>query len=69
MRVSDLKAFIKPGVHVHLIGIGGVSMSPLAEELHTFGLKVTGSDMSDGPAVARLRSIGIPVYILSLIHI
>ena len=63
MSVSDLKAFIKPGMHAHLIGIGGVSMSPLAEELLACGLKVTGSDISDGPAVAHLRAIGIPVSI------
>lgn len=27
----DFKNFLKPGVRVHLSGIGGVSMCPLAE--------------------------------------
>ena len=28
----------------HLVGIGGVSMSPLAEVLHGAGVRITGSD-------------------------
>ena len=43
----DFKNFLKPGVRVHLSGIGGVSMCPLAEVLHGMGLCVQGSDMSD----------------------
>ena len=30
--------------HIHLIGIGGVSMSAIAETLNNWGYKVTGSD-------------------------
>ena len=47
----------------HLIGIGGVSMSPLAEVLAEAGLIITGSDMNDGANVEHLRSLGIPVVI------
>ena len=47
----------------HLIGVGGVSMSPLAEVLSEAGLVITGSDMSDGKNVAHLRSLGIRVMI------
>lgn len=46
-----------------MVGIGGVSMSPLAEILCSMGLKVTGSDMNDGEAVERLRGLGITVKI------
>ncbi|MGE4484987.1 MAG: UDP-N-acetylmuramate--L-alanine ligase [Oscillospiraceae bacterium] len=63
MIISDLEKYMKPGVHCHLIGIGGVSMSPLAEVLFGQGLLVTGSDMNDGPSVQHLRSLGIPVTI------
>ena len=55
--------YIRPGRRVHLSGIGGVSMCPLAEVLHRMGLQVQGSDMSDSPTVAHLRSLGIPVAI------
>ena len=37
--------FTKP-VNVHFMGIGGISMSGLAEILHDRGFKVTGSDRS-----------------------
>ena len=57
----DIHTYLKPGVRVHLAGIGGVSMCPLAEVLRGMGLTVQGSDMSDGPSVQRLKSLGIPV--------
>lgn len=47
----------------HLIGVGGVSMSPLAEVLSGAGLVITGSDMNDGKNVEHLRSLGIRVMI------
>jgi len=46
-----------------MVGIGGVSMSPLAEILFGMGVNITGSDMNDSPAVERLRSIGIDVSV------
>ncbi len=60
---SNIRDFIRPGCRVHLCGIGGVSMSPLAEVLHTMGLQVHGSDMQESPTVVRLRSLGIQVAI------
>ena len=59
-RIHD---FIVPGKRAHLVGIGGVSMSPLAEVLHGEGLIITGSDMKDSPTVERLRGMGIDVTI------
>ncbi len=47
----------------HLVGIGGVSMSPLAEVLAEAGLIITGSDMNDGTNVEHLRSKGIRIAI------
>ena len=48
---------------VHFIGIGGVSMSALAEMLKTNGYTVTGSDIKESEAVKRLKNNGIEVYI------
>ncbi len=47
----------------HLVGIGGVSMSPLAEVLAEAGLIISGSDMNEGENVRHLRSLGISVSI------
>ena len=61
MNVSDFAKFVQPGKKGHLIGIGGVSMSPLAEVLLDMGLNITGSDNSESATVQHLRSIGISV--------
>ena len=60
---TKIQHYIAPGRRVHLSGIGGVSMSPLAEVLHSMGLAVQGSDMSDSAAVERLRGMGISVAV------
>jgi UDP-N-acetylmuramate--alanine ligase len=59
----DINTMMVKGKCVHLAGIGGVSMSPLAEVLLRRGMKVQGSDMNDSAAVEHLRSLGIPVAI------
>ncbi|MBQ1459559.1 MAG: UDP-N-acetylmuramate--L-alanine ligase [Oscillospiraceae bacterium] len=59
----DITCYMRPGVRVHLAGIGGVSMCPLAEVLNGMGLAVQGSDMNDSPTVAHLRSLGIDIAI------
>ena len=60
---TKIQSYIAPGRRVHLSGIGGVSMSPLAEVLHSIGLLVQGSDMSESESVQRLRSMGIQVTV------
>ena len=60
---TKIQQFIAPGRRVHLSGIGGVSMNPLAEVLPSMGLAVQGSDQSDSKPVERLRSLGIPVAV------
>ena len=59
----DILSYILPGRRAHLVGIGGVSMAPLAEVLHGEGVLVTGSDAHESKTVAHLRSLGIPVTI------
>lgn len=51
------------GQRVHMIGIGGSSMSGLAEMLQKEGYIVTGSDANDSHAAKRLRLSGIPVSV------
>ena len=60
---TPIRDYIVPGKRVHLVGIGGVSMCPLAEVLRGMGLTVQGSDMTDSDTVKHLRSLGIPVAI------
>ncbi len=48
---------------IHFVGIGGIGMSGLAELLHNQGYRVTGSDLREGPSVARLRGLGVAVAI------
>lgn len=48
---------------VHFIGIGGVSMSGIAELLKDKGYAVTGSDRGTNKYIAHLEYIGIPVTI------
>ncbi len=54
--------FDKPE-HIHFIGIGGISMSGLAEVLLGAGFTVSGSDAGDSPLIARLRSLGADIAI------
>ena len=63
MTVSDFFPYLKPGKKAHLVGIGGVSMSPLAEVFKLRGLRVQGSDITESEAVQGLRADGIPVFI------
>ena len=48
--------------HIHMIGIGGSGMCPIAELLLSRGYIVTGSDKNDNDNVKRLKSLGITVY-------
>jgi UDP-N-acetylmuramate--alanine ligase len=48
---------------VHFVGIGGSGMSGIAEVLITQGYTVTGSDMKEGQAVRRLRTLGCTICI------
>jgi UDP-N-acetylmuramate--alanine ligase len=48
---------------VHFVGVGGIGMCGLAELLSGQGYQVSGSDLREGPTIARLRSLSIPVAI------
>jgi UDP-N-acetylmuramate--alanine ligase len=59
----DFVNYLSPGRKGHLVGIGGVSMSSLAEVLQGRGIVVTGSDINESPNVRTLREHGIPVAV------
>ncbi len=48
---------------IHFVGIGGSGMCGIAEVLVTQGYAVTGTDLSEGSAVTRLRELGATVHI------
>ena len=48
---------------VHFVGIGGSGMCGIAEVLLNQGYQVSGSDVQEGAAVQRLRSLGAEVAI------
>ncbi|MBP5166688.1 MAG: UDP-N-acetylmuramate--L-alanine ligase [Oscillospiraceae bacterium] len=63
MQVTDFAQYMRPGKKGHLIGIGGVSMAPLAMVLAGRGLEIRGSDMNDSPTLDTLRESGIKVFV------
>lgn len=62
MDISNLENIIKYK-HIHMIGIGGVSMSGIAEILHNWGVVVTGSDANQSEITEKLEKNGIVVSI------
>ena len=49
-------------IHVHFIGIGGISMSGLAEILLKEGFTVSGSDSKESPLTKKLESEGAQIF-------
>ena len=43
---------------IHLVGIGGIGMSGIAEVLLTLGYSVSGSDLKSTPITDRLKNLG-----------
>ena len=58
-QIEELKKY----KNIHMIGIGGVSMSGIAAILHSWGFSVTGSDWSQSDTTEKLNEMGIPVII------
>ena len=49
-------------IHVYFIGIGGISMSGLAEILLSEGFSVSGSDWNRSPLTRMLEDQGARIY-------
>ena len=47
---------------IHLVGIGGIGMSGIAEVLLTLGYAVSGSDVRLSPVTERLQDLGAQVF-------
>ena len=52
-----------PGLHIHLIGIGGAGLSAIATVLLEVGVRVSGSDREASARTARLADAGATVLI------
>jgi len=63
MAKFSIADYMQAGKRVHFIGIGGVSMAPLAEALLGTGVILTGSDMMESPVTERLATMGILISI------
>ena len=48
---------------IHLVGIGGVGMAPLARAMLGRGLPLSGSDIKDSATVGELRALGASIAI------
>ncbi|MCR5254947.1 MAG: UDP-N-acetylmuramate--L-alanine ligase [Acetatifactor sp.] len=48
--------------HIYFVGIGGISMSGLAEVLREAGFKVSGSDRDESELTRKLEKMGVTVY-------
>ncbi|MBR4934940.1 MAG: UDP-N-acetylmuramate--L-alanine ligase, partial [Anaerotignum sp.] len=51
----------KNAKHIYFIGIGGVSMSGLAEILTDRGYRISGTDIKESPVTKHLESLGIHI--------
>lgn len=59
IEITDLKKYN----HIHLIGIGGISMSAIAETLKNWNHIVTGSDLNQSIITDNLNLHGIKTTI------
>lgn len=48
--------------HIHMVGIGGIGMSGMAEILIHRGYKVSGSDEQLGETTMRLTNLGASIF-------
>ncbi|MBD3282550.1 MAG: UDP-N-acetylmuramate--L-alanine ligase [Candidatus Portnoybacteria bacterium] len=48
---------------IHFVGIGGIGVSAIARMARLEGIKVSGSDVSEGPMTEKIRDIGGNVFI------
>ena len=58
-NINNIKKYKK----VHMIGIGGVSMSGIAEILLNWGFKVSGSDRVDSDLLHTLEKAGAEIHV------
>lgn len=58
---NRLDEILKNSKKIHMIGIGGSGMCPIAEILHSRGYIITGSDNNESDNIKRMRGLDIKV--------
>ena len=53
----------KKMINIHMIGIGGIGMSGIAELLINLGYNISGSDVVSSSTIERLEKMGAKIYI------
>jgi UDP-N-acetylmuramate--alanine ligase len=63
-RLEDEKMMVsfRNFQRIHLVGIGGIGMSGIAEVLLTLGYSVSGSDTKPSTITERLQNLGAAIY-------
>lgn len=61
MSDFSLQSYVTEHKSIHLVGIGGVSMSALAELLVHLGVSVTGSDRTPSAITDKLEQLGVKI--------
>ncbi len=56
--LNNIEDIMNNPCHIHFVGIGGISMSGLAEILLDKGYSVSGSDSKSSPVTERLETLG-----------
>ena len=59
----DKKLFLEKGKHIYMMGIGGISMSGIADILMNMGYIVSGSDREESIITNKLKEHGIKVMV------
>ena len=59
--MQTIDTLLKSVKRIHMIGIGGSGMCPLAEILHAQGYELSGSDNNESDILKRIRAMGIHV--------
>jgi UDP-N-acetylmuramate--alanine ligase len=60
---SGVAVLPPPPARIHIVGIGGIGLSGLAQILHTLGYVISGSDSVASDRTSALLALGIPVTI------
>ena len=60
--IRENEKFLEDIKRIHMIGIGGSGMCPLAEILHSKGYILSGSDNNEGDPLKRVQALGIKTF-------
>lgn len=66
MNFQELAYLTDPSQSLYFVGIGGISMSGLAELARSSGHRVGGSDLSENARISQLRELGALIFPLQV---